>query len=326
MVAVATIAGVGLALAGYPAMLVALPLAVMCGASAVLARRNGGRLFWCIAFGAWMLTIVVEFLVLQGDIGRMNTVFKFYLQAWLLLSVAAAAALVELFAMPPSPMRNALPDAVTQRSLPGRMGRSFVAVLMAVMVGLGLLYPVTALPAKMTDRFAEEAPRGLNGMTYMQYALRREGPKGNEIEFQLGPDFQAIRWLQDNVRGTPVVMEGNTGWDLYRWGNRISVYTGLPSVIGWNWHQRQQRAALPDSLVQKREDDVRAFYETNDSVLARQLLNRYQVRYVIAGELERAYYGDDLRARMEAHTRNGLLKLEYTNGATTIYRVPNPIK
>ena len=79
------------------------------------------------------------------------------------------------------------------------------------------------------------------------------------------PDVQtdlAIRWMQENIEGSPVIVEGNMV--EYHWGNRYTIYTGLPSVVGWNWHQRQQRAALPDGTVESRVADVGAFYSTTN--------------------------------------------------------------
>ena len=54
--------------------------------------------------------------------------------------------------------------------------------------------------------------------------------------------------------GSPVIVEANT--PEYRWGNRFTIYTGLPGVVGWNWHQRQQRAVVPSEWVTERIDEI----------------------------------------------------------------------
>ena len=62
------------------------------------------------------------------------------------------------------------------------------------------------------------------------------------ITLEFATDRPGIEWLRDNVNGAPVVVEAQ--WDLYTWANRVSIYTGLPTILGWDWHQTQQRHGL----------------------------------------------------------------------------------
>src|SRR5439155_320898 len=74
----------------------------------------------------------------------------------------------------------------------------------------------------------------------------------------LKPDYVAITWLQDHVAGSPVILEGRGR--LYSWANRVSIYTGLPTVLGWDWHEIQQRGLFGDQDIQKRAADVTNMY------------------------------------------------------------------
>lgn len=103
----------------------------------------------------------------------------------------------------------------------------------------------------------------------------------------LSQDYAAIQWMQDHVQGSPVIVEGNP--TEYKWGNRYTVYTGLPGVIGWNYHQRQQRGPMSDQ-VWERVNAVTEFYNEPDPAAANAFLDRYQVQYIIVGQMERGMF------------------------------------
>ncbi|HEY8491658.1 MAG TPA: hypothetical protein VIO14_11760, partial [Dehalococcoidia bacterium] len=155
-------------------------------------------------------------------------------------------------------------------------------------------------------------PEGLDGAAYMADAVYQDehGP------LTLRHDYEAIQWLREHVEGTPVIMEGHT--PAYRWGSRYSVYTGLPTVIGWEWHQKQQRWRY-QAEVDRRIQDVRRFYTDPDPQAAQEIARRYGVRYVVVGELERATYGPAGLAKFE-HDLPWLTPV-YRNEAVTIYQV-----
>ncbi len=78
---------------GYYIAPVVLTLVVWAG---LLGLRPGlapeRRIALILISASLALTLFVEFFVLEGDIGRMNTVFKIYMQVWLILSVVSGAA------------------------------------------------------------------------------------------------------------------------------------------------------------------------------------------------------------------------------------------
>ncbi len=68
----------------------------------------------------------------------------------------------------------------------------------------------------------------------------------------------------------------------YHWCTRFTIYTGLPGVVGWNWHQRQQRTLTPQ-LVEERVSEIDTFYTTTDVEAAERFLKEYNVKYIIVG-------------------------------------------
>jgi uncharacterized membrane protein len=239
------------------------------------------------------LALTVEHLVLAGDIARMNTVFKSYLQIWTLWGVAAAATAAALLARRPR----------------SKLWVTAGAVLFAAV----MLYPALATPARIRDRFDLAAPTGLDGEKFLDLAVFHDA--GSKIP--LREDRDAIAWLRETVEGSPVVLEASV--PPYRWGSRVSVFTGLPTVVGWDWHQRQQRSILRDDSVGRRLADIKQIYSTTDVGEALALLRRYRVEYVYLGPVERLYYRGPGLAKFEGGAPG--LEEVFNQGQVSIYRV-----
>jgi len=184
------------------------------------------------------------------------------------------------------------------------------------LVAAASLYPLLGTTAKIKDRMADEVPITLDGMAFMEYAEYDD--LGTRMD--LSQDYEAIRWLQDNVIGSPVIIEGNMV--EYHWGSRYTIYTGLPGVIGWNWHQRQQRATISEELIQGRISEVNEFYLTTDPDRAQEILEKFGVQYIIVGQLEQALYpGPGL---LKFTSMEGVLWQEvFRTDDTVIYHVIN---
>jgi YYY domain-containing protein len=258
------------------------------------------RLVILVTLAGLGLTLMVELIAIRGDIGRMNTVFKFYLQAWTFLSLSAAFFLYKL-----------VPHVIKQWH-PNN------SIIWQVMLGLLLfstaLFPVLASADKITDRISDTTPLTLDGIDYMKYSTYFE----NDTTMDLSQDYAGIRWMQENIQGSPVILEANVS--EYLWGNRYTIYTGLPGVIGWNWHQRQQRAINSSDWVYERINDVNEFYQTDNMDRCEDLINQYDIRYIVVGQLERSLFTKDQLAKFEEQ-EGRLWNKVFSYQQTAIYQV-----
>jgi uncharacterized membrane protein len=143
----------------------------------------------------------------------------------------------------------------------------------------------------------------------------------NNQPINLVSDYAAIQWIRSHIKGSPVIMEGNTG--LYHWGDRYSIYTGLPTLIGWDWHTKQQYSLIPGDIVDYRLALVQEFYNTLDQTRALQLAHRYNISYVIVGELEHAVYDTNGLNKFEDMAQKGILQKVYDAYDVKIYQIPS---
>jgi uncharacterized membrane protein len=215
-----------------------------------------------------------EFLYLRDNFGyRINTIFKFYYQAWIVLSLAAAYGIAVLF-----------------RNLRGAPNAAFSVVVVVVLI-VGLTYPALSIVNK-TNNFKPPFGYTLDDFDRVQ----RENPD----------EAAAITWLRSAPDG--VVAEAVGG--AYSNYARISIYTGLPTVLGWGNHEGQWR---DQALQGTRADDIAALYTTNDWAATQDIIDRYNIRYIYIGNLERSTYN------VNEEKFNRFLKPAFQQGSVTVY-------
>jgi len=218
--------------------------------STVNGRSSAVFVILLIVLGL-LLILGPEFIYLRDNFGyRINTIFKFYYQAWLVLSLASATGIAMLL-----------------RSLRGGGNIAFNLVFVIILI-TGLAYPVMAFPYK-TNNFKPSFGLTLDDFDYVQ----RNNPD----------EAAALQWLKSAPDG--VVAEAVGG--AYSSFARISIYTGKPTVLGWGNHEGQWRDG---ALQGSRQSDIETLYSVPDWTTTQQIIARYNIRYIYVGGLERSTY------------------------------------
>ncbi|PSQ22554.1 hypothetical protein BRD01_09235 [Halobacteriales archaeon QS_8_65_32] len=235
------------------------------------------------------LVVLVEFLRVDTGAGpgRYNTVFKTYMQVWVLWAVATGAILARFLTS----------DTVGRRSGVGRRG---ARVLVAVLVVSTSLYAGLVL----ADHFGDPNPDmvGNNGPTIDALAF---------VPATHPEEAAAIRWLDDRTGDRQPNMVAAPGTDTYAWTNAPASLTGVPTVVGWS-HEVGYRGS---EAYYERVEDVDQLYTGSPRAQTR-LLREYDVRYIYVGPNERDRYGTEL-----GFDGLGGLDIAFRNDAVTIYAV-----
>ena len=241
-----------------------------------------------LLFVGFMLLMGLELFYVRDPNGirRMNTMFKYYYEVWVFLSIASAFGLYWIA------------SHWRPKSLIKKIGVGMWWVFCALFIIGSLIYPIAAT-LTMTNEFSLQP-------TLDALAYDKQGHAG---------DYEAVMWLNSNVSGAPVIVEATGNGSSYYDGYfRISGRTGLPTVIGpVNW-ERMWRGS--DKLFAGRAEDVDLIYTSNDSSQVQALLDKYHVTFVYVGYLERAQYGESVGDKFA-----GFMDVAYENSDAIIYRV-----
>ncbi|MBU1473160.1 hypothetical protein KKB64_05270 [Patescibacteria group bacterium] len=192
---------------------------------------------------------------------RSNTMFKLGYQAFILFSIVAGYTIVTF--------ANKTRMKIANRS------RILFFILLLPQLFLVSIFPIFAVRSYFNGLKNYESIDGLGW-------LRREYPE----------DYLAIQWLNDQIRNpkseirnykrfTLVEADGDSYTDFAR----FSAFTGIPTIIGWPVHEWLWRGSY--DVVGPRREEVRTIYESSDIAEAKRILDKYNVRYIVAGTLER---------------------------------------
>ena len=261
---------------GLVALLVAIALTLWRAAKAGRSLAGASGFVLLLLITGVLLVLGVEFVYIKDQFGvRMNTVFKFYFQAWILWGIGGAYVLARFIRR-------------------GGIGRAIVVALATVLICAGLIYPALAIPERADEQGDEVT---LDGAAYLAKSR--------------AADYAAISWLNEYVGDAPVILETPGGG--YAYEGRVSAHTGLPTVLGWAGHEHQWRGTYDEQS--RRQEDIKTLYSSVNQEEVLTLLDKYDIRYVYIGPLEREQYPVEGLSKFA-----DLMDTVYDSGGVVIYK------
>lgn len=232
-----------------------------------IKRLTQTDIFVCILIFLSTLLILIPEFIYAKDIYpghyRANTMFKLVFQSYMMLSLSVGYILFRFcFLINTSKKKVSIFSIGT-------------SIMTAGLLSIIFIYPFQSIYSYYGDL---KTYRGLDGTNYLS---------------TLYPDdYAAILWIQNNIKGQPVILEAQGdsygGASSYTDYARVSANTGLPTVLGWTVHEWLWRGSY--DIPAPRVEEIRIMYESEDVVEKIELLNKYNVSYIFVGSLEREKY------------------------------------
>ncbi len=238
--------------------------------------------FVCFTFGT-ILVFIPEFFYIKDIYPahfRANTMFKLGYQAFIIMGLASGYTFFRIITIK-------------------KMYRFILLFVCMVFFSFIFIYPFYSFPSYYGD--LKKTPQ-LNGIKWLENSY----PEDKEI----------IEYLNEHVKDQPVILEAQG--DSYTDYERISAYTGLPTVAGWWVHEWLWRGS--SDIVGKRIPDIIALYESDDLNLTKRLLQKYEIKYVIISKMEREKYKKINEGKFE---KIGTKIFSSSNGFGALYQIDN---
>ncbi len=209
---------------------------------------------------------------------RANTMFKLGYQAYIMMSLASGYVILQV-KMFKHPLRQVF------------------KVVFIILLTLLFIYPFFSFPSYYGA--LTKTPQ-LDGSSWLDTYY----PEDHEI----------IDFINANIKDQPTILEAQG--DSYTDYERISAYTGLPTVAGWWVHEWLWRGS--SDVVGIRIPDIVSLYESSDIALTKKLIKKYHIKYVIISRLETEKYKN---LNVEKFTKLGKAIFTSSNGLGALYKL-----
>ena len=202
-----------------------------------------------------LLIIIPEYIYIKDQFGnRMNTVFKFSFQSWMLFSTLTPLLIYSI----------------------GTYFKKYNVLFYICIIVITLLcvyYSFAFINMQINN---------------WDKTFNLNVHKNFSVENRLTHD--SIGWIKNHLPKGSIVLEAPG--DSYSNFSKISSFSGHPTVLGWRGHQRQWRPFDLDEIF-KREKDVENIYLSNNIDLVKELINQYEIKYIYIGVQENIMYGKE---------------------------------
>ena len=206
------------------------------------------------AAGLVLMPEIIYVVDIYGGHKRANTMFKFTYQAFIMFGLMMGY-------------------VITKFILLAKNGKQIICGVLTGFLLLGTVgYLGTSVDSWFGDIKDETRFEGLDAAAF--------------VDRENYYDAEAVDWINENIEGRPVMLEANG--DSYTYANRISVLTGLPTILGWHTHEWLWKDNY--DWVEARVADVKTIYTSFDTERVQELLEEYDVTYIYIGDEERNKY------------------------------------
>lgn len=192
--------------------------------------------------------------IYEKEYARSNTMFKLTYQAFIMFGILMGYAFVRLW-----------------MEKKHRIRKMLLTVGFVCFAGC-CCYIGTAVHAWFGQVWDQKQYQGLDATVFLEKYFPEDEP--------------AIRWLNENVEGNPVVLEANG--DSYSDFERVSSMTGLPTILGWYVHEWLWRGGTEE--LNQRSGLVEEVYTSDNKEMIMSILEEYQVEYIFVGKMEHEKY------------------------------------